>query len=67
MSDIQKHCDTCRYSYVGQEKNAYAEHGFILVQRCSNEKYNNSGYTNKMLLEDWGRGHCRFWAPKIQN
>ncbi len=66
MSELKKHCDTCAYSYMGTERNEYAEGGFIPVQRCSNRDYNASGYTNTMLREDWGRGHCRFWAPKTQ-
>lgn len=67
MSDVQKHCNTCRYSYAGQEKSAYTECGHAPVQRCSNEEYNDSGYTIKKLLEDWGQRHCRFWAPKTPN
>lgn len=69
MSETKKHCDTCAYSYMSKEKNEYAEQGFIPVQRCSNAEYNSVGYTNQMLMEDWGRGrgYCRFWTPKIQN
>jgi hypothetical protein len=52
---------------MGKEKNEYAEQGFIPVQRCSNAEYNSVGYTNRMLMEDWGRGYCRFWAPKTQD
>ncbi len=65
MNDVKKHCDTCAYSYMGTEKNEYVQDGFIPVQRCSNDNYNATSYTNKMLMEDWGRSYCRFWTPKI--
>jgi len=67
LSDVKKHCDTCEYSYMSTEKNEYTEHGIMPVQRCSSADYNSPSYTNQMLMEDWGQGHCRFWAPKIQD
>ena len=35
-------------------------------EHCSSPDYNATTYTHEMLMEDWGQGHCRFWAPKIQ-
>ena len=52
-----RHCDTCLHSYMEREH-------FRLRQKCSSPEYNSPNYTHDMRMEDWGRGCCRFWAPK---
>lgn len=59
MSETEKSCNNCLYSYME------CEH-FHLRQKCRSQEYNSPNYTHDMLMEDWGRGHCRFWAPNIQ-
>lgn len=54
---MKRHCDKCKYSYKEME------HG-ILTQFCNNSDYNSCDYTHEMLMEDWGKGHCRFWEAK---
>ena len=56
---MEKHCDTCDYSYMERE-------GFVLRQKCRSTEYNAENYTHELLMEDWGRGHCRFWTPKTR-
>lgn len=58
MNETEKTCDTCAHAYYDP---AEAE-----TQNCSNPNYNSQSYTHDMLMEDWSHGHCRFWAPKIQ-
>ncbi|MCM1297761.1 MAG: hypothetical protein NC311_19665 [Muribaculaceae bacterium] len=57
----RKHCDTCRYAYLEPECAGKRD---CLRQRCGSPEYNAPTYTHDMLMEDWGRGHCRFWSPK---
>ena len=52
-----RRCDTCLYAYRDQDD---------LRQKYSNRMYNASTYTHDKLMEDWGQGYCRFWAPKIE-
>lgn len=62
MAELKKHCDTCAYSYYRREQSArFAE--FVKRQHCRNPVYNSPNYTQKMLLEDWDKGHCRLWTP----
>lgn len=63
MREDEKHCDTCRYSYLEPDHTKGRGH---LRQNCSSLAYNSSEYTHDMLMEDWGRGYCRFWAPKTR-
>ncbi len=63
MREDEKHCNTCRYSYVEPEHGKSRDY---LRQKCSSPDYNSPKYTHDMLMEDWGRSHCRFWAPKTQ-
>ncbi len=39
---------------------------FHLRQKCRSVEYNSPNYTHDMLMEDWGQGYCRFWAPKTK-
>ena len=59
LKESAKHCNTCLHSYME------CEH-FHIRQKCRSPKYNSPNYTHEMLMEDWGRGHCRFWTPNIQ-
>ena len=54
-----KLCNDCLHSYME------CEH-FHLRQKCRSPEYNSPNYTYDMLMEDWGQGFCRFWAPNIQ-
>ncbi len=57
---IKKHCDTCLYAYME------CEH-FQLRQKCRSMEYNSTKFTHDMLMENWGRSYCRFWAPNTKN
>ena len=57
MSEEEKACSNCLHSYME------CEH-FHLRQKCRSPEYNSLSYTHDMLMEDWGQGYCRFWAPK---
>lgn len=59
MSENEKSCSNCRYSYMGRED-------FRPCQKCSNLDYNSPSYTHEMFMEDWELGYCRFWAPNTQ-
>lgn len=59
----QKHCDTCMYSDRPMRKNAYATNS-AKAQHCTSAGYNSENYTHEMMMEDWGKGYCRFWTPK---
>lgn len=65
MSETEKHCDTCEYSYYETIGEAFVPGG-VKIQHCGSAEYNSPEYTAEMLLKDWGRGYCRFWAPKIE-
>lgn len=65
MTEIRKHCDTCRFSFMQKNRNTVAESGSVEAQHCSNEIYNSPAYTHEMLMEDWDRGYCRLWEPRI--
>lgn len=56
---MKRHCDNCKFSY-----RAINFSGEDIGQHCNNSEYNSSDYTNKMLHEDWDKGHCRFWEEK---
>ena len=55
----EKKCSNCRFSYAAQDFSGRAK-----GQNCSSQKYNSPDYTNEMLMEDWNKGHCRFWEAK---
>ena len=57
MRKEDKHCDTCLYACRDRDDPR---------QKCSSWAYNASTYTHDMLMEDWGRGYCRFWTPNIK-
>ena len=58
MNETEKHCDTCKYSYLEIENGHKMQH-------CSSSDYNGSDYTHAMRMEDWDKGpYCRFWAQK---
>ena len=57
MSDIEKHCHTCAFSYYPDDTGR---------EYCNNEQYNSPNYTHDMLMEDWDQVYCRFWAPKMR-
>ncbi len=59
MRDSEKSCSTCQHAYME------CEH-FQLRQKCRSMEYNSPNYTHDMLMEDWGRGYCRFWAPNTK-
>ena len=59
MRDDEKECGNCLHSYMVCEQ-------FHLRQKCRSPEYNSPDYTQEMLLEDWGRGYCRFWTPKTK-
>ena len=62
LSKMKKHCSTCKYSYFEKERDrAISPDG--AAQHCSNTCYNSPQYTHEHLMEDWGKGHCRFWSP----
>lgn len=65
MSEIEKHCNTCAFSFYETNKSAYIPSG-VKMQHCSNPVYNSPEYTQEMLLEDWGLGHCRLWTPQTE-
>ena len=61
--NLEKHCDTCAYSY--QIKNR--EHLRLsrkIRQHCCNPEYNSSEYTSEMFMEDRRHDYCRFWTPR---
>ena len=62
---MEKHCNTCEYSFDVIEKNLHIPEG-VKMQHCGSFDYNSPAYTHKMLMEDRGKGYCRFWAPKIK-
>lgn len=53
------HCDNCFYSYQGVSFSNKP-----IGQHCSNADYNSEDYTSKMLNEDWGKHHCRFYKER---
>ena len=55
----EKHCDTCKFIYQAINFN-----NEDIGQHCNNVYYNSPDYTNKMLLEDWEKGHCRYYERK---
>lgn len=59
----EKHCNICLYSYLENEKLGSKT---ITTQMCRNPDYNSPDYTHEMLMEDWGKGYCRFWTPRLQ-
>ena len=59
MSESEKNCSNCLHSYMECER-------FHLRQKCRSLEYNSPNYTHDMLMEDWGQGYCRFWAPNTQ-
>ena len=59
MRETEKGCNTCLHSYME------CEH-LHLWQKCRSPEYNSPNYTQEMLMEDWGQGYCRFWAPNTQ-
>ncbi len=59
MRDPEKSCSTCQHAYME------CEH-FRLRQKCRSAEYNSPNYTHDMLMEDWGRGYCRFWVPNTK-
>lgn len=61
MKDIERHCDTCRFSYLEPER---GQDRIYLRQRCSSPDYNALKNVHDSMMEDWGRDFCRFWAPK---
>lgn len=63
MRETEKHCDTCRYSYMEPEKEKTR---IILRQKCRNPDYYTSKNIHDNIMEDWGRDFCRFWAPKTE-
>ena len=65
MTECKKHCNNCVHSYYETVGAAYVSGG-VKIQHCGSGEYNSRNYTVDMLLQDWGRGHCRFWSPKIE-
>lgn len=63
MKEIVKHCDTCFHACYESEKDLNGGDKLTRLQHCGHPVYRSPAYTNKMLLEDWGKGHCRFWTP----
>lgn len=63
MKEVEKHCNTCRWSYMEKEINGKAESEVVNRQYCSHEIYTSPAYTHEMLMAEIGRGYCRFWAP----
>lgn len=64
MSEVKKHCDTCKYSYGVIERSFWRSKG-VKRQHCSNAEFHSARYTHKMLMEDRGKNYCRFWTPKL--
>ena len=64
MKETEKHCDTCRWSYTGKENSSTADGEFVERQFCRHEIYTSPAYTHEMLVEEIGRGYCRFWEPR---
>ena len=65
MAENKKHCNTCAHSYYETVGANYVPDG-VKIQHCGSGSYNSRKYTADMLLQDWGRGYCRFWAPKTE-
>lgn len=63
MSKLEKHCTTCDHSHHQMERNTYIPGG-VKTQHCASTDYNSDDYTHEMLMEDWGKGYCRFWTPQ---
>ncbi len=60
---MEKHCDTCAYSYQTKDKETILPI-WKLRQHCGNPTYNSPEYTHEMFMEDRGHDYCRFWTPK---
>ncbi len=61
--DLEKHCDTCAYSY--QDKNWKPLRLFYKPrQHCKCPEYNAPEYTCEMFMEDCSHDYCRFWTPR---
>lgn len=65
MNRIKKHCDTCLYAYLEKTLTSMPMEG-TARQLCRNAVYHSSAYTQKMLMEDWGKGFCRLWTPRTR-
>lgn len=66
MNEVKTHCNTCKYSFYQMDRSQYTHRGSVLAQHCANTVYNSAAYTREMLLEDWHKGCCRFWAPRTE-
>ena len=62
MSESEKCCGNCQYSYSKQDTTRHPTIGLVR-QHCRNERYNSEKYTEEMYLEDRARGCCRYWTP----
>lgn len=63
MKEEEKHCDTCRHSYLEPER---TPNRIYLRQKCNSPDYNSSNNIHDSIMEDWGRDFCCFWAPKTE-
>ena len=59
----EKTCGNCEYAYY-QRDDLHLIPGQAYLQHCGNENYNADSYTEEMMMEDRGGGHCRFWTPQ---
>jgi len=61
--DLEKHCDTCAYSYQTKGRESLLSLR-KLRQHCHNPQYNSLEYTSEMFMEDRSHDYCRFWTPR---
>ncbi len=60
---MNKHCDTCAYSYQTKDRESSLPI-HTLRQHCRNPKYNSPEYTHEMFTADREHDYCRFWTPR---
>lgn len=63
MREVEKHCNTCQYSYLESERSSFR---IALRQKCGNPDYHSSNSLYGNIMEDWSRDFCCFWTPKTE-
>lgn len=59
---LNKTCSTCIHVYY--ETEPVEKKREVRRQKCDSPDYNAPSYTEEQMMEDWGHGYCRFWAPR---
>ena len=61
--DLEKHCDTCIYSYQAKNRGPLRLI-YKARQHCNCPEYNSPEYTSEMFMVDRSHDYCRFWTPR---